>query len=234
MNNTKQILNDLGLGDKEIEVYLELAQNRSLSALQISKETGIDRTTVYDILNKMINKGIASSISMNKTTMYNCLEPEKLFLHFKEKCSALEGILPELTELYKKQKNVLICETFQGIEGLKSVLRDMISSNADYKVIGIKKEYEDILNFFHEQGILKVNQAKIKETAIVEKGIKFKKIKSGTYKIVKKLSAPVTTIIYKDIVIFLIWTNHYYAIRIKNNLFKNGQEECFNLLWKNV
>ena len=55
MNNTKQILNDLGLGDKEIEVYLELAQNRSLSALQISKETGIDRTTVYDILNKMIN-----------------------------------------------------------------------------------------------------------------------------------------------------------------------------------
>ncbi len=232
MDKIKQVLTDLGFENKEIKIILALTKSGSLSALQLSKETGIDRTTVYDVLNKLINKGVVSSISKNLTTAYSCLEPEKLFLHFKEKYSALEGVLPNLINLQAKKRNDFMCETFQGKEGLKTVIKELVDSKAHYKVIGIRKEYEDLLGFFHEQGFLKINEAKIKETAIVEKGSKFKKTKNGDYKEVQKLSAPTTTVIYDDVVLFLIWSEPYQAIRIKNDLFRKNQEECFDLIWK--
>lgn len=231
MSKIKEILADLGFEKKETDIYLSLIRNGSLSALQISKETGIDRTNVYDLLNKLIHKGIVSSISKNSTTHYSGLEPDKLSTYFKEKYSALDEALPELKNLRVDKNSDFICETFYGKEGLKIVLKDMLSSTKNYKVIGMREEYDAALGYFTDQGILKINENKIKETGIFEKGAKFKKTKNGVYKGVDKLSTPSSTIIYDDIVLFITWIEPYHIIRVKNKIFSKNQEENFNLLW---
>ncbi|NQU78420.1 hypothetical protein HQ545_01495 [Candidatus Woesearchaeota archaeon] len=232
MVKINEVLQNLGLEEREIKVYLALLRNNTSPALQLSKETRIDRTTTYDILERLIDKGVVSSIIKNNTKHFTALMPKELLLHYKEKYSTLESIMPELNKITTQTKEPVKCELFQGKEGLKTVAKDIVAAKKDYKVINIRKEYEDILGYFNEQGIINLNQFKVKEFAIVEKGAKFKKVKEGSYRYLdKKLLSPVTTLIYGAKVVFFLWTEPYFAIKVDNKTFAKAQEEYFELLW---
>jgi len=122
---------------------------------------------------------------------------------------------------------------FQGKDGLKSLIIELIEAKINYKVIGIRKEYEDILSYFTTQTILRLRESKVKEVAIVGKHAKFKKLRRGTYRYLdEELISPVTTLIYNNKVVFFIWIEPYFAVSIENKDFALAQEEYFNLLWK--
>lgn len=232
MKDLSEVLKELGFEDREAKIYLLLLKEGDLAALQLARLSQIDRTTIYDILEKLSNKGIVSVYLENKTKKFKALTPEKLLVYFKEKYSSLERIIPELNKITSYEKDKTTCELFTGKEGLKSVLKDLISIRKDYKVIGIKKEYEEILGYFNEQGVLKFDEFNVKEKAIVEKGTEFKKLKKGDYKYIDEKLSPVTTLIYNDTVVFFLWTEPYFAFRIINKTFRKAQEEYFGLLWK--
>lgn len=232
MHKIKEILQNLGLEHREIKIYLTLIKNNPQTALQISKQTAIDRTTTYDLLDKMVNKGMISIITKNNSKHFRALTPKKLLEHYKEKYSSLEHILPELNKISQQSQEQVKCEFFQGKNGLKTVLKDLIESKKEYKVIGIKKEYEEILGYFNDQGVLKLNIDKIREKGVYAKGEQFKKLKHGKYKAINQKLSPITTVIYGNKVAFFIWTIPYYSILIENKTFAKGQEEYFNILWK--
>jgi len=232
-NKITEVLENLGLESREIKIYLILIKEGILTALQISRKVSIDRTTIYDLLEKLMHEGIVFSTIKNKTKHFNALKPKELLIYFKEKYSSLEKILPELNKLVSTKEEDINCELFYGKEGLKTVLKDLIDSKKDYKVIGIRKEYEEILGYFNEQGVLNLDKFNVKEIAIVEKKEKFQKLKGGEYRYLnKKLISPLTTLIYKGVVVFFIWKEPYFAIRIQNKDFFQAQEEYFELFWK--
>jgi sugar-specific transcriptional regulator TrmB len=227
----KEVLENMGFENREIIIYLTLIKNQSMTALQISQIARIDRTTTYDILERLIDKGIVAIALKNNTKHFIALTPKELLDYFKDKYSSLGSIIPELQKISNQQEEPLKCEMFQGKNSLKTVLKDLIENSKEYKVIGIRKEYGEILGFFNDQGILKVNENKIKESGIYSKGEKFKKLKNGAYKEIKEKLSPITTLIYNNKVVFFVWTEPYFAIRIENETFRQGQEEYFNLLW---
>ena len=55
-------LQKAGLTGNESKVYLELVKKGELSANQIAKNLGIDRTLTYTILNHLIEKGQVSYV----------------------------------------------------------------------------------------------------------------------------------------------------------------------------
>lgn len=233
MSKIFEILKDLGFEEREIKIYITLIRLGDSPALKISKETGIDRTTTYDILERLIGKGIVSSYIKNKSKHFCALVPDRLLHYFKEKYSSLENILPELKKISNQTPEIVKCELFYGKEGLKSVGKDIVDNTKEYRVIGIRKEYEEILGYFNEQAIIKLDQFKAKEIAIVEKNAKFKKLKDGEYKYLdKKILSPITTLIYKNKVVFFIWKEPYFAVSIENRELAKAQIEYFNLLWK--
>jgi len=232
-NKIIEVLKELGFEEREIKIYLALIKNSNQTALQISKQTNIDRTTTYDLLEKLIQKGIISSNIINNSNHFKAISPKQLLIYFKEKYSSLENILPQLNAIKQESNEPINCELFTGLSGLKTILKDLINSKKDYKVIGIKKEYEDILSYFNDQGIIKISEFKIKEIAIVNPNEKFKKAKHGVYRYLeKKLNQPITTILYDNKVVFFFWKEPYYAIRIEDKDFVKMQEEYFDLLWK--
>lgn len=111
-NDTSEILKDLGLEDKEIRIYFVLIKDNTLTALQISKKALIDRTTTYDLLEKLMHKGIVSETTINNTKHFSALMPKQLVSHFKEKYSCLEAILPQLNKLSNEKQEVVRCEIF--------------------------------------------------------------------------------------------------------------------------
>lgn len=233
MGMIDNVLSEMGFEEREAKIYLLLIKEGDMPALKIARKTGIDRTTTYDILERLIGKGFVSTYSKNKSKHFKPLKPNKLLDYFKEKYSSLQKIIPEMNKLSNKTQEKTSCEIFQGKDGLKTALNDLIKYGKDYKVINIRNEYEQILGFFNESGVLKLNEFKAKEKAIVEKGVKFKKLQKGEYRYVKnKLKSPITTLIYENVVVFFIWNEPYFAIRIENKSFSDAQEEYFDLLWK--
>jgi sugar-specific transcriptional regulator TrmB len=122
-----QELNKLGLNEKEAKAYLALLELGEASIQQISKKSGIKRTTVYDIIESLRQKGLLSSISKNKKTLFFAENPAKIEESLDEKKNVLRKILPELlsiTNLMEKKPKI---RYFEGIEGIKDVYRDTLN-----------------------------------------------------------------------------------------------------------
>lgn len=234
MRKIKDTLENLGLDKKEVEIYLELIKKDNVTVSELSKNIKIDRTTIYDVIQRLMNKGIVSTIKINKSNHYKALRPKKMLKFFEEKHIELKSIIPELETITNNKSESLQNELFLGENGIKVVINDFLKNPKDYKAIGIRKDYEKILKYFTYNTINKLNELKIKETAIFETEEKFIKLKRGTYRQINKLPAPISTFIYNDTVIFFIFKEPYYAIRITNTDFRKLHESYFDLLWKNA
>lgn len=118
-------LSGLGFTEREIETYLALLKLGSSSVGGIVKTSGVPSSKIYEILDKLIAKGLASFIIKGKTKYFQASEPEKLVDLAEEKKKAIESILPELN----RKKNSASKEEvtlYEGFEGLKTALRKVL------------------------------------------------------------------------------------------------------------
>ncbi len=232
MDQLVYILKELGLSEKEVLIYLHLLKSNAETALSIAKNTTIDRTSVYDTLNKLISQGIVSSHLEKNTKYFSVISPELLIKKYEQKIVMVKNVLPDLKKLTKKTIEETSCKVFFGREGILSVLTELISWKADYNVIGINREYERVLQYFNDKGLLLLKENNVKETGIVDSKAKFKKAKNSSYRYIGgKLKTFSTTIICKANVIFISWEKPYQSILINDSIIAKAQKEYFSLLW---
>ena len=60
------MLKEFGLTETEEKVYLSLLKQGTSLASDIIKKTQLHRTTIYDVLERLISKGFVSYIIQNK------------------------------------------------------------------------------------------------------------------------------------------------------------------------
>ena len=126
VNNEMFNLLKIGLTEGEAKVYLALSELGSSTVGPIVKKSSVAYSNIYDILNRLIDKGIVSFIIKNKTKYFQAAPPANLvdFLDKKEKQiseqkQSLQKIIPDLEklqELHPKQE----AEIFLGKKGLRT------------------------------------------------------------------------------------------------------------------
>src|SRR3989344_1171774 len=101
----ENILEEIGLTPSETKVYLALNKIGTSSICPIVNEARISNSKIYIILDKLIKKGLASKILINKVRYYKATEPERLldFLEDKKK-----KILDEEEKIKKILPNLLL------------------------------------------------------------------------------------------------------------------------------
>lgn len=93
-------LTKLGLSILEAEVYLGLLQRKLTTAGALSKHIGMKRSTVYTILDSLIEKGLVSTTQVESVKHYQAASPDRIadFLRKqKEDLAIKEGIFYELS-----------------------------------------------------------------------------------------------------------------------------------------
>jgi sugar-specific transcriptional regulator TrmB len=103
MPEIARILEDIGLTKGESKVYLALLELGSSTTGPVVDKSGISASKVYEILDKLIKKGLISYVVKEKTRIYIVQTPKRIldFLDEKEKQvkenkTEIKQILPEL------------------------------------------------------------------------------------------------------------------------------------------
>ena len=114
LTDLKENLERVGLSSSETNVYLNLLKMGSSKAGKISKECQINRTTTYDALKRLQEKGLVSYVIKANRKWFEAVEPGRLLDYLKEKEDYLQKILSELQAIYKLPKEKHDVTLFYG------------------------------------------------------------------------------------------------------------------------
>lgn len=231
-----EALEHLGLTNAEAKVYIALLDLGSSLAGKITSKTGIHRRTVYDSIERLIEKGLVSYIIQNNIKYYEAVEPDRLLDILKEKQDNLKDILPQLNLLYNTSKEKQEATFFRGRLGLKSVFNHQIKVGKDILVFGASADAPNILKAYFPNYDRERKKKNINVKIVFDESNKdnpyIKSIPNAKVRFIpKEFSSPAAINIYGDNVAIILWSEEPFAILIKNKEIAKGYKNYFRLLW---
>lgn len=157
-----ETLKKIGLSRKEANIYLQLIHLGTQSASVLSRHTGINRTTTYDILESLQEKGIVQSIKKQGSTLFSALHPSELirFLErektemvrkIQKQQETIEELLPELISLENATTNKPKVTFYEGEKGMREAYEDTLTAQDEILAYAnVKDMHEGLPHFFPE------------------------------------------------------------------------------------
>lgn len=119
-------LYQLGLSEVQAKIYISILHTQRTTVLQIARDTGIQRPTIYDNVAFLEKSLLVATVVEGGRKYIVPNNPENLFLLIKQKQNVAQEIAPSLMELYsREEKHEPAVRFFRGEEGLKK-LADVI------------------------------------------------------------------------------------------------------------
>jgi len=227
-------LEETGLSEGEIKVYIALVKLGSVPVNKIKEETNLHRTTIYDFLEKLINKGLVSYVIKNNVNYYQATKPIKLLDFVKEKEENIRGIIPEIEKLSQIKREEIRVEVLKGVEGFKTLLNDILRTGKELLAFGVEESlFQEKFPTLLEQYFKKEEKLGIKERVLTSEKTKFIfKRKSIKYRYVPdEFFSPTTTNIYGNKVVMIIW-EPLTIVMIENSGLADSYKKHFEMLWK--
>ena len=158
----KDLLNQLNFSEKESQIYLALLEIGSGKAKEISRKTGLNRTTVYDICDILLGRGLISKYKKGAGTYFNALEPKHLLTYLErekeEQAKTIEKqkqkvseLLPQLISLQNIFTTKPKVQFFEGEKGMREAYEDTLSAKEMILAYAnVETMHEGLPNFFPE------------------------------------------------------------------------------------
>ncbi|MEK6953010.1 MAG: helix-turn-helix domain-containing protein [Nanoarchaeota archaeon] len=241
----EKLLEEIGLTKGEVKVYLTLLKTGETTTGKIIEEAQISSGKIYEILYKLIKKGLVSYIIKEKTKYFQSASPNRIldFLHEKEKAlknkeMEIEKQLPSLFELQKPKKEY---ETtlFKGLKGIQAAIfeaLDFLDKDDEVLVMGIRSTKDEQYNMLWKRWHQARMQKKIKCKAIFsDKDSKyyqsFKQMKLTQVKVLQGITPSAIDII-KDKVLIFTYEKEPSCLSIKNPEIAQSFKTFFETLWR--
>jgi len=168
-NEIIQNLKILGLDSNEALLYYYLLKKGLQKPLDISKSTGLNRTKIYRIIDKLIKKRLIIESNTKWGKSYKASSPEYLELLIREEQSVINGKKKVVSETINEFQSILLPSNvkfevryFRGIEGLKQQYYNVLSSKGDILVFGYRTRNEAVGKKFAEKTRFEQVRKKIK------------------------------------------------------------------------
>lgn len=245
-----QHFRELGLSDGQIKVYAAVLELGISTLNSIHEKTGIDRRNIYDILNKLIERGMVSYMVEKGRRTYQCTPPEKIREEIKRKelaLHALEQQIPDMRELYAAAKPEIRAEVYRGNEAIKSFLDDILRYRESYWLGGNSFErYTAVPKSFQiwfEHWMKKRAERKHLMHDLVSYGTSLRGLEpqqSGKHKkmhykycpLPKNLYSPMVVIIAGDMVAQVLWGKQSFAFVLESKKVRESFMKYFEYFWK--
>jgi sugar-specific transcriptional regulator TrmB len=135
-----EILNQVGFTEYEAKVYLALLSEHPATGYQLSKESGVPRSMVYETLSRLSSRGAVLVSEGEKSTLYRPLPPEVLLRSLKaEHDRHIQALSKGLAAAYADQREERLW-TVSGREAVLAYAGEMIAGAVDEALIVLPDE----------------------------------------------------------------------------------------------
>lgn len=245
MEVNRDILRQIGFTKAEIDVYFVLLKSKGLVASEITIQVQMQRPNVYDALDRLIAKGLASYVIKNNVKYFQAVSPEKikdyvngLKKDIEDKEKQIIRMIPDLKKLSPLIKSKISVETYEGKEGMRTILFDSVRETRETKkeILGIginnlRIQKQDPIYF--ERYARERAKIKAKSRYLISEGTKIFSHKDAEIRILpKELESPTATYIYGNKVTIWLWFDVPIVILIDSEEVSDSYRSYFELLWK--
>ncbi|MFQ5620373.1 MAG: TrmB family transcriptional regulator [Candidatus Nanoarchaeia archaeon] len=196
-------LKHIGLTEGEVRVYESLLDLGETTRTDLAKKSGISPSKIYDVANRLLEKGIISVVKKNKVLHFSAKPPDRLFDYLEQKekdieqeKELVEDLLPSLMRKYQKKTEKGHIEIIAGM---------------------------DILN--QDMGALRKKDV---VRAIIVDGMELR----GKYTLRKVRKGCNGLVVYRDYVVFVVPLAEPILIRINNSEAAESCRKAFDKIWK--
>ena len=240
----KQILQEIGLTEGEIKVYLALLKLGDAKKSELVSESQVSSSKVYEIADKLQKKGLIGYIVKGKIRYFKAMEPKRLLdffsdktFKFEEKRKELEKMIPFLETSNQETQAAL----YEGLKAIKNFYRNLLEelkAGEEYYVIGVNygenlAGVKEFFENFHRQRV----ERKIKVKMLVNydaKDILVKNIRlnSEIRYLPQYLMSNMIILFYKNKAFIFFLAKDSIGLLIENNEIVHGFQAYFNTFWK--
>lgn len=227
----------LGLTDTEYLVYITLLKEGLSLAGPIIKKTQLHRGTVYDVLERLITKGVVSHVVKENKRYYEAASLGKFLDNIEEKKKSLEveeketkEALKELSKIKEKMPSSEV-QVLSGKEGLKTLMQDIIKERKNFYVLGGNIRFQEVLPVYT------IHWAKAREKYKIYAKILTTYSQDSTWKynetrkLKKEFESPTSTLIYGNKVALFL-PEELMIVLIKSENVAKSYMAHFNALWR--
>jgi len=239
----EKLFEDLGLTKGETKVYLTLLKIGETTTGKIIQEAQISAGKVYQILDKLIKKGLVSFIIKDKTKYFSASHPNRILdlLHEKEKEiknqeEEIKKILPSLIKTYDFEKKENETTLFKGLKGIQTAIFELLeNASENILAMGITTSKDKKFNILWEKWHRERIKRKIKCRCLFseinkEYSTKLKKMRFTEIKLLKGITPSAITIA-KDYVLVQTYNQDPECLLIKNGNIAQSFRTFFETMW---
>lgn len=236
------LLHDFGLEEREAKVYLTCLRLGQVTPNVISRESGIQRTYVYNILNDLFEKGFISEVEIRGKKTYSALSIEQFKAVQTDKMRRLEALIPELKVFERAVGDRPKVRFYEGKEGIFIAQQETLTMPRGSEILAYATG-EGLYEYDPEFAMRYINQR-------VKKGIIARSLAAdtpGTRKYTDKDTEHlrITRLVPQDQFPFTneinIWGNkvsimsmqgQFLAVVIESESIARTQRSIFELAWR--
>jgi sugar-specific transcriptional regulator TrmB len=241
-------LRNNGFNKKDELIYLDIFQHGQSFASSVSLRTGIDRTTVYSALKRLLKKGVIAQTKMNDVKAYLAVSPEIFMDSIERKINDLESekkmaglFVKEMTNLKKRAYVQPKIKIFEGDDAIINLYSQTLEKGGTQKSFLTLDSFPvGLKDFLTKQFIELKKRRKVFSRVLVAEGKR-----SERYKSLDSISNRETKIVkghpfqlHAEIILFggnqvaiIDFHQQIYGMVINSETFYKTVETLFDFVW---
>lgn len=232
----------MGFDEKEADIYLALLSLGDATVAQIAKRSGVERTTLYPLLEKLQKKQIITRTrSAGAIIRFSPEDPEKIYGRVREYEERLKNSLPVLKAMQRRAGSTPYVTFYEGPDAYRTVLEEILLLPARTEILSfmsLKNIWsaipEDVVQNFYKKRALKQISARViavnssearqlvKNAAVFLRSIRL---------IPSYLQFPSHMEIYGNRVGIISYEKQFMSVVIESEHIAAMQRAAFELMW---
>ncbi len=230
---------EIGFSPNEGKVYLTLLEIGLATAGEVAKKSKVNRSNVYEVLERLVKKGLVAYTTRYETKYFEAASPNNLLRFIQEKEQLIKKHLPQLnllSECREKRGEAVVRE---GVRALMSVLYGFLDYNDEIRVWGVpKKAVDDFIKFeiphFHKERIKRkvVMNHIYNENATTRIKLLNKMPFTAAKFLPEKFNSNISTHACGKEVAMFFYSKPPLVIQIFNERLAESYKKYFDLMWE--
>lgn len=231
----------LELSDKEAAVYLACLERGSASTLEIARETKIPRSTVYGVVETLIQKDLLTRMNNARELRFSPQDPQRILERTRIAHETMKDVLPDLKGLFASRGNRPKIKYVEGLEQIQSMYWEILKLPRlkQYDIITSTPHFFQLGKSFAHEFMRARAKRNIRTRVIANESVEIRKlqkfvteylfeVKVVPDKLFPHLSSFI--LILPDRVIF-VGMKDKIAVAIESNEIREPLQVMFNIIW---